>query len=59
MVTSHKIAEPYSLLSTPEYADKAKYGYCRSDEITHYVVQIMARFASYKQHVERLAKTVK
>jgi membrane-bound lytic murein transglycosylase F len=47
----------YSLLSTPEYADKAKYGYCRSDEIIHYVRQIMARFLSYKEDIDRLAKT--
>jgi membrane-bound lytic murein transglycosylase F len=47
----------YSLLSTPEYADKAKYGYCRSEEITGYVRQIIARYVSYKSDVERLAKT--
>ena len=48
----------YTLLSTPKYADEARYGYCRSDEITHYVRQIMARFASYKSDIERLAKTL-
>lgn len=47
----------YTLLSTPEYADKAKYGYCRSDEITGYVRQITARYLAYKSDIERLAKT--
>ena len=47
----------YTLLSTPEYADKARYGYCRSDEITHYVRQIMARYISYKSDIDRLAKS--
>ena len=48
----------YSLLSTPEYAAKAKYGHCRSDEITGYVRKIMARYISYKSEIERLAQTV-
>ncbi|MCK5675976.1 MAG: transporter substrate-binding domain-containing protein [Verrucomicrobia bacterium] len=47
----------YSLLSTPEYADKARYGYCRSEEITGYVRKIIARYVSYKSDIERLAKT--
>ena len=47
----------YSLLSTPEYADKAKYGYCRSEEITGYVRQITARYLAYKSDIDRLAKT--
>jgi len=47
----------YTLLSTPEYADKAKYGYCRSDEITGYVRKIIARYISYKSDIERLAQT--
>ena len=48
----------YTLLSTPEFADQAKYGYCRSEEITHYVRQIIARYLSYKSDIERLAQTV-
>jgi len=47
----------YTLLSTPEYADKAKYGYCRSEEITGYVRKIIARYISYKSDIERLAQT--
>ncbi|MEN8253929.1 MAG: transporter substrate-binding domain-containing protein [Verrucomicrobiota bacterium] len=47
----------YSLLSTPEYADKARYGYCRSEEIIGYVRKIMARYVSYKSDIERLAQT--
>ena len=47
----------YTLLSTPEYADKAKYGYCRSEEITGYVREIIARYISYKSDIERLAQT--
>lgn len=47
----------YTLLSTPEYADKAKYGYCRSEEITGYVRQIIARYISYKSDIERLAQS--
>jgi len=49
----------YTLLSTPEFADKAKYGHCRSEEITHYVRQIIARYISYKSDIERLAQTTK
>ena len=41
----------------PEYADKAKYGYCRSEEITGYVRQIIARYISYKSDIERLAQS--
>ncbi len=44
----------YTLLSTPEYAAKAKYGYCRSDEITGYVRKIIARYVEYKSEIERL-----
>jgi len=44
----------YSLLSTPHYADRAKYGYCRSDEITGYVRKIIARYVAYKTEIERL-----
>ncbi|MEN7973484.1 MAG: transporter substrate-binding domain-containing protein [Verrucomicrobiota bacterium] len=47
----------YSLLSTPEYADKARYGYCRSEEIIGYVRKIMARYVSYKSDTERLVQT--
>ena len=46
----------YSLLSTPKYSERAKYGYCRSDEITGYVRKIMSRYFEYKSEVERLAK---
>ncbi len=48
----------YSLLSTPEYAAKAKYGHCRSQEITGYVRKIIARYISYKSDIERLSQTV-
>jgi len=44
----------YTLLSTPEYADKARYGHCRSDEITGYVRKIIARYVEYKSEIERL-----
>jgi membrane-bound lytic murein transglycosylase F len=47
----------YTLLSTPEYADKAKYGYCRSEEITGYVRKIIARQISYQSDMERLTQT--
>ncbi len=47
----------YSLLSTPEYSEKAKYGYCRSEEITGYVRQIITRYLSYKADMERLTQT--
>ncbi len=49
----------YTLLSTPEYADKAKYGYCRSDEITGYVRKIIARYVAYKTEIERLNAAMK
>jgi len=48
----------YSLLSTPEYSAKAKYGHCRSEEITGYVRKIIARYISYKSDIERLSQTV-
>jgi membrane-bound lytic murein transglycosylase F len=48
----------YSLLSTPKYADRSKYGYCRSDEITGYVRKIMSRYFEYKSEIERLGKAV-
>jgi len=47
----------YALLSTPEYADKARYGYCRSEEIIGYVRKIVARYVAYKSEIERLAQT--
>lgn len=47
----------YSLLSTPEYSEKAKYGYCRSEEITGYVRKIIARYISYKSEIERLLQS--
>ncbi len=37
----------YTLLSSPEYAKSARYGYCRSEEITGYVRKIMARYIAY------------
>ena len=37
----------YALLSEPYYAKKAKYGYCRSDEIIGYVRKIMSRYIAY------------
>ncbi len=37
----------YSLLSKPYYAKRAKYGYCRSEEIIDYVRKIMSRYIAY------------
>ena len=37
----------YALLSEPYYAKRAKYGYCRSEEIIGYVRKIMSRYISY------------
>ena len=37
----------YSLLSEDYYAKRAKYGYCRSEEIIGYVRKIMSRYVAY------------
>ncbi|MEE9368350.1 MAG: transporter substrate-binding domain-containing protein [Pontiella sp.] len=39
----------YALLSEPYYAKKAKYGYCRSEEIIGYVRKIMSRYIAYDE----------
>ncbi len=37
----------YALLSEPRYHKRAKYGYCRGDEIIDYVRKVMSRYVSY------------
>jgi membrane-bound lytic murein transglycosylase F len=41
------VDQAYALLSEPDYARRARYGYCRSDEIINYVRKIMARYMAY------------
>jgi len=41
------VQKAYELLSTPKYAQQAKYGYCRSDEIVNYVRDIIIRYEAY------------
>ena len=38
----------YALLSEPYYSKRAKYGYCRSEEIIGYVRKIMSRYVAYE-----------
>lgn len=41
------VEHAYALLSVPEYAGKARYGYCRSGEIISYVTKTMSRYVAY------------
>ncbi len=41
------VDQAYALLSEPDHARRAKYGYCRSDEIIGYVRKIMSRYIAY------------
>lgn len=41
------VDQAYALLSDPDYASRAKYGYCRSNEIIGYVRNIMSRYVAY------------
>lgn len=42
----------YALLSEPYYAQRAKYGYCRSGEIINYVRKIMSRYVAYETAIK-------
>ena len=39
------------LLAKPQYYSKAKYGFCRGDEIATYVNEIITRYKTYQQEV--------
>jgi membrane-bound lytic murein transglycosylase F len=46
-VWTDNVDHAYALLSEPYYAKRAKYGYCRSEEIIGYVRKIMSRYIAY------------
>lgn len=50
------VAKAFELLSTPKYAARAKYGYCRSEETLAYVKNIMIRYENYRLHVDMLTQ---
>jgi len=45
------VDQAYALLSEPYYAKRAKYGYCRSEEIIGYVRKIMSRYVAYETSI--------
>lgn len=47
-VWTDNVDHAYALLSEPYYAKRAKYGYCRSEEIIGYVRKIMSRYVAYE-----------
>ena len=46
-IWTDNVDHAYALLSEPYYAKRAKYGYCRSEEIIGYVRKIMSRYIAY------------
>ncbi|VGO15166.1 Membrane-bound lytic murein transglycosylase F [Pontiella desulfatans] len=46
-VWTDNVDHAYALLSEPYYSKRAKYGYCRSEEIIGYVRKIMSRYIAY------------
>lgn len=46
-VWTDNVDHAYALLSEPYYSKRAKYGYCRSEEIIGYVRKIMSRYVAY------------
>ncbi|MDF7824961.1 transporter substrate-binding domain-containing protein [Pontiellaceae bacterium B12227] len=46
-VWTDNVDQAYALLSEDYYAKRAKYGYCRSEEIIGYVRKIMSRYVAY------------
>ena len=47
------VDQAYALLSEPHYHKRAKYGYCRSEEIIGYVRKIMARYVAYDTAMQK------
>lgn len=48
-VWTDNVDHAYALLSEPYYHKRAKYGYCRSEEIIGYVRKIMSRYVAYAE----------
>ncbi|MDZ8119702.1 transglycosylase SLT domain-containing protein [Pontiella agarivorans] len=48
-VWMNNVEKAYALLSEPQYARQAGYGYCRSEHIISYVRKIMSRYVAYNQ----------
>lgn len=51
-VWTDNVDHAYALLSEPYYSKRAKYGYCRSEEIIGYVRKIMSRYVAYDAAVK-------
>lgn len=54
-VWTDNVDQAYALLSEPYYAKRAKYGYCRSEEIIGYVRKIMSRYIAYEAAINNQA----
>lgn len=52
-VWTDNVDHAYALLSEPYYAKRAKYGYCRSEEIIGYVRKIMSRYVAYDEAMQQ------
>ena len=52
-IWTDNVDQAYALLSEPHYAKRAKYGYCRSEEIIGYVQKIMSRYIAYETAVKQ------
>jgi len=47
------VEKAMKLLSRKKYYSKARYGYCRSSEITNYVQNIIVKFLEYEQAMQK------
>ncbi len=45
------VEKALELLAKPQYSSRAKYGFCRGDEVAAYVRDIMLRYKTYQQDV--------
>lgn len=52
----NNVEKSMMLLSTPEYASKARFGYCAAPIIVNYVNGIMLRYYQYREELERCGK---
>lgn len=52
-VWAGNVDQAYALLSEPYYHKRAKYGYCRSEEIIGYVRKIMSRYIAYEEAMKQ------
>ena len=49
----NNVEHSMALLSKQEYAERAKYGWCKSDIIVNYVNEIMLRYHHYNQLISK------